>query len=586
MRQRSSNLFDEIDKGVANGRAIVLGPGELVRSGETLIRAISRAKDSAGGGAEPAIVFVNEASGCGPALPQILRNCGVSCLIVGESQFDSTFPYRHFLWEGLDGTRIFIHRTSAALTASNANSVFNLPETAAKELAEAVQQARSESEQLPSWVGELPVRERSESEDRTVREKEMDSHDHDLFSVCAPENAPESARAQLLTSIDTSAARRPFVVLNTTGFERNEVTSLPDGTPIYVEVPRCGYAVVDADDQPPVASFAAPVEVSKRQRLVALDNGMLRIIFDGEGLIRGIRDHRMRREVLAPGQRGNVLQFDNDGACKLETLEVVESAPLRATVRMVRVCGRSRVEQRISLSAASARIVFHTAVDWQDEHQSLQITFTANVRSLRATYETPYGHVERPTQANTAPLARADVSAQSWVDLSEPDFGVALLNDRCLQSGVRRDVITLKVSRSSENGGRQTFGYALLPHVGDLRRGFVLTHAHSLISPLQLTAVEPHSGPRPPSQSFFQTDRLGVIIETVKWADKEHAIIVRCYEAYGTRGVVRLSTTLPVKTAFTADLLERTLDPLPLDDGEVTFPVTPFAIVTLKFQLE
>ena len=99
-----------------------------------------------------------------------------------------------------------------------------------------------------------------------------------------------------------------MVAFNTAGFARNEVISLGDGTPIHVEVPPCGYAVTDAAEHRPVASFAHPVEIIERNRLIALDNGMLRVILDrATGNIRSIHDHRYDREVLAPGRRGKCI---------------------------------------------------------------------------------------------------------------------------------------------------------------------------------------------------------------------------------------------------------------------------------------
>ncbi len=98
-------------------------------------------------------------------------------------------------------------------------------------------------------------------------------------------------------------------------------------------------------------------------------------------------------------------------------------------------------------------------------------------------------------------------------------------------------------------------------------------------------ATEPHRGTLPSSQSFFQVNRPGVVIEAVKKAEKEDAVILRLYEAWGTRGPVKLKTSLPVEKVFTADLMERTLEPVQIENGEIDLKVGPFEIVTLKLQL-
>lgn len=423
----------------------------------------------------------------------------------------------------------------------------------------------------------------------------------------------EPARKSLAEKIDTSGTQTPFIVFNTTGFARTEIISLPDGAPIRVDAPPCGYVVVDAGEQRPVASYARPVEVSERERLVALDNGMLRIIFDRDGLIRAIRDHRVRREVLASGERGNVFQLHPDypnawdawdvdifyrEKCEdivaLESMDLVESTPLRGTLRIVRRFGRgSTVSQRISLTAGSPRIDFETEVDWQEEHRFLKVAFPLNVRSARATYEIPFGHIERPTHYNTSwDLAQFEVPAQRWADLSEGDYGVALLNDCKYGYDIFGNVMRLSLLRAptapdpTADRGRHQFTYSLLPHTGDFRDGRVIEHATALNIPLQVVPSEVREGSLPRNRSFFQVDRPALVVETIKRAERENAVIIRLYESQGTRGHATLTTTLPVKTAFMADLMERTLQTLEAGNGEIALSYTPFEIITLKLLLE
>jgi alpha-mannosidase len=79
-------------------------------------------------------------------------------------------------------------------------------------------------------------------------------------------------------------------------------------------------------------------------------------------------------------------------------------------------------------------------------------------------------------------------------------------------------------------------------------------------------------------------DRDGVIIEAVKKAEDEEAIVVRLYEAYHSRGEVTVTTSLPVREAVLCDLLERDLQPLPLENGSFTIQIQPFEVVTVKLR--
>ena len=86
--------------------------------------------------------------------------------------------------------------------------------------------------------------------------------------------------------------------------------------------------------------------------------------------------------------------------------------------------------QDIRLWANSARIDFHTRFDWHDRHWLVKARFPLAVRSSRATFETAFGVVERPTHRNTSwDQARFEVPGHRFADLSEPGYGVALLND-------------------------------------------------------------------------------------------------------------------------------------------------------------
>ena len=207
---------------------------------------------------------------------------------------------------------------------------------------------------------------------------------------------------------------------------------------------------------------------------------------------------------------------------------------------------------------------------------------------MRCNTATPNG----PTHYNTSwDMARFEVCAQKWADLSEADYGVALLNDCKHGYDIHGNLMRLSLLRSptapdrQADRGRHEFVYALLPHGGDFRKGGVVEQACALNMPLQLIETDPRQGPLPERRSFFEVDRPGIVIEAVKHAERDDSVIVRLYEAHGARGPVTLTTALPVKYAFYADLLERAGAPVRCDGGEIAFTVKPFEIVTFKLIL-
>jgi alpha-mannosidase len=416
----------------------------------------------------------------------------------------------------------------------------------------------------------------------------------------------DSSLAALEPLIDTTSCAKPVLLVNTLAFPRREVVSLPGVGAAWVEAPSCGYAVVEGRKGSLPSGETAVIATSNQQG-VTIENGLVRIKIDRRGNLTSVFDLRVQREALeAPG---NVFHLHEDIPVNWDAwdvdvnyketvkildgpakVELVESGPLRARVKVSRTFGKSRLEQEIVLRAGSARIDFPTEVDWQERQKFLKVAFPVAIRAMNATYEIQYGHLERPTHTNTSwDLARFEVCGQKWADLSEPGYGVALLNDCKYGHDIQGGVMRLSLLRSplspdpKADEGRHSFTYALLPHAGDLREGRVIEEAYALNVPLLVHKIQSHPGKLPAAQSFFSVDRPNVVIEAIKIAEEGQGTIVRLYEAAGSRGSVRLSTSLPFRKAYLADLLENAGTPVALRNGVVSLNLRPFEIVTLKF---
>ncbi len=422
------------------------------------------------------------------------------------------------------------------------------------------------------------------------------------------ESVRNSAFAALDAVIDTQGFSAPAVVSNTLGFAREEVIDLPDGKPAVVTIPACGYSVVDGADEA-LRSTDRPVKAEATRQGITLENGLVRVKINAKGQLTSVYDLQARREALSG--TGNVLHLHEDipnmwdawdvdifykEKCQtidaIRELKLVESGPLRAVVKIVRTFGKSKFEQNIVLRAGSARIDFPTKVDWQESQKILKVAFPVDIRAMNATYEIQYGHLERPTHTNTSwDLARFEVCAQKWADLSEPGYGVALMNDCKYGYDIQGNVMRLSLLRAPiapdplADRGQHEFTYSLLPHAGDLYQGKVIEEAYALNVPLLVSKTTAHAGSLPATQSFFQMDRAGAVIEAVKVSEDRKSLIVRFYEAHGGRGAATLSTTLPVRKAWLSDLMEGEGKVLPIKDGSIRFEVKPFEITTVKFAL-
>jgi len=339
-----------------------------------------------------------------------------------------------------------------------------------------------------------------------------------------------------------------------------------------------------------------------------LENRFYRITLDVRGHITSLFDKRNQREVLtAPG---NVLQIFEDRAISGEAWEidifyqdkmrqvddlvevvVEETGPVRGSVHLRWRFANTTISQRLIIYRNSPRIDFRTELDWHEHQILLKAAFPVNVRATRATYDIQFGSIERPTHWNTPfDTAHYENPAHKWVDLSEGNYGVALLNDCKYGYDVKDNLLRITLHRSptdpdeTADQGRHEFTYSLLPHTGTWRESDVIHEAYDLNDPLiaQLSPARPQ-GNLPSTYSWADVGSDHVVLETVKKAEDENAWIVRLYECkqYRSNAVV-IGFGQPIRNAVECNLLEEDETPVAYQGNQLTFAVKPFEIKTFK----
>ncbi|MEM9523256.1 MAG: glycoside hydrolase family 38 C-terminal domain-containing protein [Pseudomonadota bacterium] len=399
-----------------------------------------------------------------------------------------------------------------------------------------------------------------------------------------------------------------LVVVNPLPFAMTRVVDVPDKR--GAQATTSGTLMLLRDLAPysitsiPATAEGPQVTIYETDGEVVLENRKVLVRLSRAGDLIRVFDKRAGREVLKQGEIGNRLQvfedrpiswdawdidsFFEDRGESIEGLvrmERVESGPVRAMVEVERHYRSSRLMQRIALHAHSARIDFITEVDWHESHLLLKCAFPVNVLSPRATYDIQWGVIERPTHLNTLwDYAKFEVPAQKWADLSEGDWGVALLNDCKYGYDIRDDVIRLSLIKSATmpdpqaDQGKHYFTYALLPHAGDWR-GEVQREAYDLNWPALILPVEKAGVV---SGSLLWTAAENVVIETVKPAEEGGGCVVRLYESQRRRGPVTLHFGRPIARAARCDLLERVQAELSPEGQRLTLQIHPFEIVSLR----
>jgi alpha-mannosidase len=316
------------------------------------------------------------------------------------------------------------------------------------------------------------------------------------------------------------------------------------------------------------------------------------------GRITSLFDVRLRRELIPQGQTGGLMIFEDHPnywdawdveihhlekaqQLKFANVRVVESGPLLAAVETEVKYGKSTIKVTISLDAVEApaphpfnQIVFSAEVDWHERHEFLKFELPLDIHSDVATYETPWGHIQRPTHKNTTwDAAKFEVCGHKFADLSEYGYGVAILSESKYGFSCQGNVLRISLLRAAtapdaeQDQGKHEFSWAVLPHRGHFLESHVPIAAYLFNSPLHVRGV-PNGGavavtvPLPPFVLFGRDP--SVVLETIKRGDLDvdgkdgpRTLVLRLYEAFGGHASVGLLINVPgVVAAYETNLLE------------------------------
>ncbi|GLQ56247.1 alpha-mannosidase [Devosia nitrariae] len=357
------------------------------------------------------------------------------------------------------------------------------------------------------------------------------------------------------------------------------------------------------------AAPATNLSVSKTH----LENALIRVGFDDKGEITSIVDKASGRELIENGKTANRLVAYEDKSMNWDAwdidwyfeeqswpladgqtkIEVVEEGPYRAAIRVERSYQKSRFVQVISLVDGVRQVEFDTYIDWHERQTVVKtlFPFDMNVSEIRS--EIQFGHVKRATHRNTSwDRARFEASMHRWVDLSEPDFGAALLNDCKYAYDAVEQLVRLTLVRGSTHPspdadiGEHRLRYALFVHEGLSDLHEVHRAAERFNNPVAVLGDVAGAGQGADATfSFASVDVPTVTIETVKKAEKSDALVLRVFEHANRRANPTIRFGMPVKSARLVNLMEEGGTPLEVEDNTVRLALRPFEIATVMVEL-
>ncbi|MEK8213891.1 alpha-mannosidase [Paenibacillus sp. FSL L8-0463] len=374
----------------------------------------------------------------------------------------------------------------------------------------------------------------------------------------------------------------------------------------YIEVqdiPSLGYTTIHFHGEAEsINSELSPFSHTE----LGIQTPFYQLAWNEAGQLTRIYDKAARREVLAKGANGNLLQVFEDKPLAHEAwdidifyqekmteirdcsaIQVIETGPLRAVIRFNWQYRNSTITQNLIVYAGNRRIDYVTEVDWHEKQQLLKVAFPVGIRSTEATYDIQFGNVKRPTHWNTSwDWARFESVGHQWADLSDKGYGVSLLNDSKYGYDIKNNVLRLTLIKSATHPdphadqGLHRFTYALLPHQGDWLTGQTVKQAWFLNAPIRYT--EGHA--EQPSRSMFALSGDTAMISAVKKAEDSDCLIVRIHDYSGSSNMLELTSSLQIHGWRETNLMEQPDGEMHNDAG-ICFVLEPYEIKTFEIDL-
>ncbi|MGH9432061.1 MAG: alpha-mannosidase [Terriglobia bacterium] len=419
----------------------------------------------------------------------------------------------------------------------------------------------------------------------------------------------------LASRISTQGPGMPVVVFNSLSWKRTDVTEAEvqfPGAAAEIEVQDAdGHvvpsAVISRDDSTHtvkvrflarslpaigykvfhVISAAHPREASTTLQAsgTTLENEFMRAEIDPRtGCVTSLLNKKDGKNILKTGANGNLLEtfvdkpkeydawnigwpYDQTKTELVDAQEVklVENTAIRAVVRVKKNFQKSSFVQDICMYPEIPRADVNMQVNWHETHIMLKVAFPLDITPEMATYEIPYGTIQRPAiPRSKAEEAEWEVCAQRWGDLSDSDRGFSLLNDcKYGYDTVEKGVIRLTLLRSPispdamADQGFHEFTYAMYPHAGDWKEAGTELRGYELNYRAIPLVVEAHEGSLPSSYSFVTIQPGNVILTAIKKAEDDNSIIFRFFEFEGRPAQVQLHLPEAATQAVETNLMEK-----------------------------
>ena len=316
--------------------------------------------------------------------------------------------------------------------------------------------------------------------------------------------------------------------------------------------------------------IAYPVKASGN----SLENEFLKVSFSPSGTI-GITDKTNGKAIFSGGETGcraviiddpsdtwshDIKAYPNEiGTFGDPVIKVLENGPLLAIIRVITTYGNSSLSVDWVLCAGKQELEAKVSLNWHEHLKMLKFSFPVNVEKPVATYEVPYGHIQRAANGDEDPGLR-------WIDVTGTSngasYGLSIINDAKYGYSVNANDLRISVARSAvyahhnprvldtktehiwQDQGIQTFRMLLVPHNDTWQKSNIARRAEEFLSPAIVIYQGIHRGSGTKADSFLSVDNENIIITAIKQSEENNDLIFRCVETSG------IETSATIDLAF------------------------------------
>ena len=433
-----------------------------------------------------------------------------------------------------------------------------------------------------------------------------------------------------------------FTLFNSLGWQRNDYVEIfvkskekyfsvedSDGKPVphqFVERTKSGQTLLCFVENIPAFGFKHLLVRANKNKSESvepwtaasnkLETPFYRLRLDSKGAFKSIYAKQLRRELFQKGGTGNHFATFRDvpkqweawnidaeyekhriDLWKLKQYKIIEQGPLRAAIRLeLKTENGSVLSQNIYFYHNSPKIDFKTHIRWQEKQVLMKVSFPFNMKISSATYEIQFGAINRSSKPRAdEDIAKFEVPAQQWADMSDAKYGVSLLNDCKYGYSAKENLLQLTLLRSPHypnpidpmhcddgliDQGEHDFCYSLFPHSSNWTKGGTIQRARELNNPVLIYPnIQAVNIP-----SLFEFSKPNIIVDAIKKAEDSDAVIIRMHEAHGISTDTSLLFGVDASIATECDLLENEEKPHKIVKSKLVLKFKPFEIKTLKLE--